>query len=999
MHISQTLISWFIWRWLPILTLLVSSSSINIGLAKTFLATRIIGTGWGGFSSLYVGDFDGDKDDDIMAVRSSDGELRFYEIANGQFLGNGVNLGLGWETAFSKLMVGDFNGDGHDDLAGVRAGNSELFYYPFFNGGYKEPGTNKHHVIGTGWDIFSEILVGDFDGDNDDDIITVQSSDGELRFYEIQNGQFLGNEVNLGLGWKTAFSKLIVGDFNGDGHDDLAGVRSANGELFYYPFSNGGYKESGTDKHHVIGTGWGGFNHLLVSNFNGDSFDDILGVTPSGSMTFYPMNNGEFNIQGIRSAGNLPSDIAQPLAGDFIVEKYSDLIGIQTTDGKLPLFENFLKIPPVNTALINADFSNGKTVNVSLPGLSLNLSQTGGSFSWLGFSGTIHSYSSDATSGTTLTADLKLPASLFQTPSGTPSTSAQFTMRIGTDNSIALINGKIKYEKVIFNPIQGSLFSGGNAIRLETLEIDYVSQNSTLKASATAALNLGQGKGKLAQAKSSALTRFVSAGFTLSNGRVTDFALSGESLNIPLAAGGQITLAKINASVGNLYSDTLPWSVIGGFTILGGPTIPLGSSGQTWNAVNLTASGSYKKNNDFDLSGKLKVVGDLASGDATAKWDGVKEQFAISVTNLKFPGSRTIYAGNLTVSDSSFSGSVSGKISVDDIINNMVLDGALKNFLYAGAAAQVGTIKPPWEWTETSFKTAVDTYVDNNFKTLLRVKADTGIESDITVSFSNTSVTGATSLSLGALGNAVVTASYNQNATRVSEVAFTVSTSLTDNSSNWSFAGSGNIRLEDYADNIFSGMSDEIKALGNSTFKSMLSPFSYTAQFPVVPAGYNWSKVVKLELSVPYQAPVCVSYIDSVFGPVCVPGTETRYLTRSFGTLSFSLKGKYATLAGSGILGGAVSAQQSDPSGDASKNELPIQVFGMGIDPDRKTFRLGVSGNAERTVMIEVSRDLVVWEPLDDVTLDGAGFTEFFDEGFISRGTSFYRGVGVDEEE
>ena len=136
----------------------------------------------------------------------------------------------------SMRLSGDFNGDGHDDLAigapgatggagavyvmsgsgsGLKAAHSQVWTLgsPGLNGPRPAPG-----------DAFGTALaVGDFNGDGYADLaIGVPGKDGVLVLYGSRNGlqaagsQFVHTQGPLGG------SALAAGDFNGDGFSDLA---------------------------------------------------------------------------------------------------------------------------------------------------------------------------------------------------------------------------------------------------------------------------------------------------------------------------------------------------------------------------------------------------------------------------------------------------------------------------------------------------------------------------------------------------------------------------------------------------------------------------------------------------------------------------------------------------------------------------------------------------------------------------------------------------------
>jgi hypothetical protein len=86
------------------------------------------------------------------------------------------------------------------------------------SGGWQNNDANAFGAAPTSWKV---IGVGDFNGDNRDDILW-RNDNGQLSNWLGQaNGGFVANDVNalasVGLNWHIA----QIGDFNGDNRDDI----------------------------------------------------------------------------------------------------------------------------------------------------------------------------------------------------------------------------------------------------------------------------------------------------------------------------------------------------------------------------------------------------------------------------------------------------------------------------------------------------------------------------------------------------------------------------------------------------------------------------------------------------------------------------------------------------------------------------------------------------------------------------------------------------------
>jgi AraC-like DNA-binding protein len=137
----------------------------------------------------------------------------------------------------SRNLVGDFNGDGFDDLlslipfsgeAGVVFGGKNVFKYPHMK---------AVNVIGTvSFDLTSEKVLysGDFNGDGVDDVLVVSPKFKGFVIYHSSNNKSLHLEQKDVITFETEYSQeLYVDDFNGDGYDDVVAISQDAGKSHY----------------------------------------------------------------------------------------------------------------------------------------------------------------------------------------------------------------------------------------------------------------------------------------------------------------------------------------------------------------------------------------------------------------------------------------------------------------------------------------------------------------------------------------------------------------------------------------------------------------------------------------------------------------------------------------------------------------------------------------------------------------------------------------------
>ena len=214
---------------------------------------RLVKSGFLGTTALVsVGDFDGDGHTDL-AARDTAGALWLYS-------GNGTGsfptrrkIGSGWNSLTAIVGPGDFDGDAHPDIIARTSTGSLVLYPGSGTGGFLTP-----RVIGAGWGSLTAIVApGDFDSDGHNDLI-VRSSAGAMLLYPGNGtGRFLAARV-VGSGWSSFNVITGVGDFTGDGHPDLV-ARTAAGGLWLYPGAGTGAILPGR----AIGSGWSSYTFVL----------------------------------------------------------------------------------------------------------------------------------------------------------------------------------------------------------------------------------------------------------------------------------------------------------------------------------------------------------------------------------------------------------------------------------------------------------------------------------------------------------------------------------------------------------------------------------------------------------------------------------------------------------------------------------------------------------------------------------------------------------------
>lgn len=163
----------------------------------------------------------GSIDDEIVYLQS-DGRIVVYD----PYTPAGIHP-VQWQspgTGWQKVATGDFNGDGDDEIVALRGGQATVFD-PVVPQGAPAVTFNVT-VAGETWE---QVVTGDIDGDGRDEIImTRTTSEGDtverLQAYDSDpTGTTWTMVHNAGFG--LAWQHLATGDVNNDGSDEVAAIR------------------------------------------------------------------------------------------------------------------------------------------------------------------------------------------------------------------------------------------------------------------------------------------------------------------------------------------------------------------------------------------------------------------------------------------------------------------------------------------------------------------------------------------------------------------------------------------------------------------------------------------------------------------------------------------------------------------------------------------------------------------------------------------------------
>lgn len=204
-----------------------TASDWNFDIGNQSVITQTLSSTYQG--GAVVADYDGDGIPDICEIDTSDKEIHWtWKIGDNKSWKETKAITFG-TSATDQCTVGDFNGDGKSDIAVMRSGSSLATWYIDYapcDGQFDEKGH-----FGLSGDI---PLSGDFNADGVDDICVYRPSTGTwyVCFSNITGYPEFDSHLAInGVAFGTVNDIPTVGDFNGDGYDDMALLRRSENRV------------------------------------------------------------------------------------------------------------------------------------------------------------------------------------------------------------------------------------------------------------------------------------------------------------------------------------------------------------------------------------------------------------------------------------------------------------------------------------------------------------------------------------------------------------------------------------------------------------------------------------------------------------------------------------------------------------------------------------------------------------------------------------------------
>lgn len=232
-----------------------------------------------------VGDFDGDGADDVIAYRSgAAADMVAFTVADGRRPGRFQPLAI---NGVYEPVVGDIDRNGVDDVVWYAPASGATTAWMFSRGG-----GYRSVAVGTA-PTNAQVRMGDFDGQGTADLLFYKPGASRVWLSKATGGW-----VGLAAPVSTSGYRPIVGDFTGDRVSDIAWYRPGGGATTMWVWRRGERRWDVRAFDSVAGT-----YTPIVSDLDHDGRDDIWFSNAGGTNRWLSRGTGFAKAPTIQVAG------------------------------------------------------------------------------------------------------------------------------------------------------------------------------------------------------------------------------------------------------------------------------------------------------------------------------------------------------------------------------------------------------------------------------------------------------------------------------------------------------------------------------------------------------------------------------------------------------------------------------------------------------------------------------------------------------------------------
>jgi hypothetical protein len=309
-------------------------------------------------NTVAIADINNDGKLDIITASAGLGSGYVSVLKN---LGNGMFAAHADATVFNQagsgvgLAVADFNGDGYLDLASTGHGPDQFIVLLNDKSGGFEFGGKLTPTLQTNAGI-DGITSGDFNGDGHPDLAATSAA--AKKVYVVAST--LDPNSGWVLGSAAAFDStdpgtfIAAGKLSGNSVDDLVTANSGTNNLTFLKNSGAGMFPASTSV--VVGTTPTG---IAIGEIDGNSGLDLVTSNHDGNNLTMLQNKMPLGFSGyglVSFPGSLPNS---PALADMNGDGAVDLLVPSVANSKLALFENNHTLPPMGPFIPYVEYPVG----------------------------------------------------------------------------------------------------------------------------------------------------------------------------------------------------------------------------------------------------------------------------------------------------------------------------------------------------------------------------------------------------------------------------------------------------------------------------------------------------------------------------------------------------------------------------------------------------------------------------------------------------------------
>lgn len=277
-----------------------------------------------------VADFDGDGVLDAATVNSESDDVAILRGRGDGTFEFPAFIELASDSAPSRVIATDLNGDDRLDLVTANSGSGSLSVL------LGEPDGGFRFLADVNLDVSSsslDIVAVDLDRDGDPDLATTSAATDEVILLSGLGSGLLEVSSRIALPADSAPTRIVAADVDGDSMLDLATVNNGSGEVAILVNDGGG--GIAEVRRHATGLG-PGLAGLVAEDLNGDGNLDLSTVADGGLVILAGLGGGLF-AEPLTVAADLgaPTDLA---SGDLDEDGRSDLVAVYAGKSYLAVF-------------------------------------------------------------------------------------------------------------------------------------------------------------------------------------------------------------------------------------------------------------------------------------------------------------------------------------------------------------------------------------------------------------------------------------------------------------------------------------------------------------------------------------------------------------------------------------------------------------------------------------------------------------------------------------